>query len=373
MTPTILRFAATSLFVFVSGLLASAGAHEIRPAIADLYLEQGELRLEIRLNLEAIVADIEPGLANTTESVNAARYEALRAMPPEDLLAAFDKAAFANSIFAVLDGTPLPIEVVETSAGPVGDIALLRDSSVTLRADLPASGGLTVGWDAGFGPLVLRLMNEGSDYSVYLEPGMTTDMLPVDGAIQQSFGEVFLGYISVGFKHILPLGIDHVLFVIGLFLLSTRFSPLLWQISAFTVAHTITLALGLFGVVQVSAAIVEPLIALSIAYVAIENVIFSKLTRWRPALIFGFGLLHGLGFAGVLQEFGLSEGNEVAGLLGFNVGVEIGQITVVALCFLAVGIWFGRKPWYRAAITIPASLAIAIMGLYWFVERTFLA
>ncbi|MEX0969691.1 MAG: HupE/UreJ family protein [Paracoccaceae bacterium] len=373
MTATILRMFAASLCVFVSGVFAAASAHEIRPAIADLYLEQGELRLEIRLNLEAIIAGIEPGLDDTAESANAARYDALRAMPPAALLAAFDEATFANNIYAMLDGTPLPVHVVDVTADPVGDIELLRNAAISLRADLPAGAAVTVGWDASFGPLVLRLLNEGSDYSVFLEPGMVTDALPVNGIVQQSFGAVFGNYIIVGFDHILPKGLDHVLFVIGLFLLSTRLAPLLWQISAFTLAHTITLALGLFGVVQVSPAIVEPLIALSIAYVAIENVIFNKLTRWRPALIFAFGLLHGLGFAGVLQEFGLSEGNEVAGLIGFNIGVELGQITVVALCFIAVGFWFGRKPWYRAAITIPASLAIAVVGLYWFVERAFLA
>jgi len=75
----------------------------------------------------------------------------------------------------------------------------------------------------------------------------------------------------------------------------------------------------------------------------------------------------------VLHEFGLTEGGEVAGLIGFNIGVELGQISVVLGCFLLVGFWFGRKPWYRAAITIPASLAVAAVGIYWFVERAFLA
>jgi hypothetical protein len=358
-----------SLLVFVN----MAAAHEIRPAIADLYLDPGELRLEIRLNLEAVIAEIEPGLADTADSANAERYDALRKMEPDQLLSAFDRTKFASEIAARLGGAPLSLEVVDATAAPIGDIDLLRDSSVTLRADLPSDGTLTLGWAPALGPLVLRLMNEGSDYSVFLEPGMTSDELPVTGAVSQSFGAVFLNYIAVGFDHIVPKGLDHVLFVVGLFLLSTRLSPLLWQISAFTAAHTITLALGLFNVVQVSPAIVEPLIALSIAYVAIENVFFSGLTRWRPALIFAFGLLHGLGFAGVLKEFGLSRGNEVAGLIGFNIGVELGQITVVIGCFLLVGLWFGRKPWYRAAITIPASLAVAAIGLYWFVERAILA
>ena len=160
--------------------------------------------------------------------------------------------------------------------------------------------------------------------------------------------------------------------MLGLFFLSTRLGPLLWQISAFTVAHTITLALGALGWVSVPAGIVEPLIAASITYVAVENVLTSRLHSWRPVVVFCFGLLHGLGFASVLEEFGLPQGQFIPALLGFNVGVELGQLTVIALAFLAVGYWFGGKPWYRRAIAVPASLVIAAVGGWWFVERAFL-
>jgi hypothetical protein len=142
------------------------------------------------------------------------------------------------------------------------------------------------------------------------------------------------------------------------------------QISAFTVAHTVTLALGLFGVVRIAPELVEPLIALSIVYVALENVLFSKMTPWRPALVFGFGLLHGLGFAGVLSEFGLPEGQYVVGLIAFNIGVELGQLAVVAACFLLFGLWFGGREWYRMRIVYPASLAIGGYAMAWFIERS---
>ena len=94
--------------------------------------------------------------------------------------------------------------------------------------------------------------------------------------------------------------------------------------------------------------------------------------RWRPALIFGFGLLHGLGFASVLGELGLQPGSFLISLIGFNIGVEIGQLAVIAAAFLAVGLWFGRKPWYRQRIAIPASAVIGLVGAWWFVERVFL-
>jgi hypothetical protein len=129
------------------------------------------------------------------------------------------------------------------------------------------------------------------------------------------------------------------------------------------------LALGIYGVVSVPAAIVEPLIAASIIFVAVENLFTDRLHRWRPVAVFGFGLLHGLGFAGVLSDVGLPRAQFVTGLIGFNVGVELGQLAVIAACFLGVGLWFRHRHWYRRAVAMPASLAVAVVAAYWFVER----
>jgi hypothetical protein len=150
-----------------------------------------------------------------------------------------------------------------------------------------------------------------------------------------------------------------------------RLRPLLWQVTAFTLAHTVSLALATLKIVAVPAEIVEPLIAASIVYVAVENILWQKLTPWRPLVVFGFGLLHGLGFASVLGEVGLDPARFLTGLIGFNIGVELGQLAVILGAFLVVGFWFGTRPWYRRAIQIPASVAIALTGGYWFVERTF--
>jgi hypothetical protein len=177
-------------------------------------------------------------------------------------------------------------------------------------------------------------------------------------------------YIYQGFVHILPQGLDHILFVLALFLLATKTSTLLWQVSAFTLAHTITLALGIFGIINLPSSIVEPLIALSIAYVAIENIFYHKLTKWRLPIIFAFGLLHGLGFAAVLVELGLPKSEYISSLISFNIGVEFGQITVIALALLATR-WFAKKPQYRQYVVIPLSVLIAVIAIYWFIERTF--
>jgi hypothetical protein len=180
--------------------------------------------------------------------------------------------------------------------------------------------------------------------------------------------EIARQYLWLGYTHILPKGLDHILFVLGIFLLSPRWRTMLLQVTAFTVAHSITLGLSIYGLVSLPSRIVEPLIALSIAYVAMENLVTRELKPWRVALVFTFGLLHGLGFAGVLRELGLPREEFLTALLTFNLGVEGGQLTVIAAALLAVAP-FMKQGWYRQRVVIPASIAIAAIGLYWTLVR----
>lgn len=177
-------------------------------------------------------------------------------------------------------------------------------------------------------------------------------------------------FLHQGFIHILPLGLDHIAFVLGLFLYSARWKPLLGQVTGFTLAHSLTLGLALYGLVALPARWVEVLIAASIVYVAFENLLGRESGRWRFAAVFGFGLLHGLGFAGALMDLQLTRGELLPGLLGFNVGVELGQIAVLALAWLAVG-WMRHRSGYRRYVVVPGSLLIGLIGLYWVVERVF--
>lgn len=185
-------------------------------------------------------------------------------------------------------------------------------------------------------------------------------------------GAIFLRFIGIGFSHILPLGFDHVLFVLGLFFFATRLRPLLAQITAFTAAHSLTLGLSLSGAITLPARVVEPLIALSIAVVALENLFARRMRTSRWLIVFAFGLVHGLGFAGALREFGLPPGTFWSTLLGFNLGVEAGQLAVVSTAYAALG-WFWGRPWYYRRVTVPASAAIALVALFWFFERIFAA
>ena len=180
-------------------------------------------------------------------------------------------------------------------------------------------------------------------------------------------------YIPIGFDHVVPDGLDHILFVVGLFLLSPKLSTLLWQVTAFTLAHSVTLIAGTLGAISVPASIVEPLIAASIVFIAVENIFFATLNPWRTAIVFAFGLLHGLGFASVLAEFGLPAGQYIPALIGFNLGVEFGQLSVIAFAFVLLALPFGRSPYYRSRISIPISSIIAIIGVWWVLERTVLS
>lgn len=183
--------------------------------------------------------------------------------------------------------------------------------------------------------------------------------------------ETFGLYIKIGVQHILPGGLDHILFVLAMFFSTRRLRPLLIQISAFTVAHTITLGLVAAGVFAPPASIVEPLIAATIAFVALENLVFKDMTRWRPLVVFAFGLIHGMGFAGFFGSLGLPDGQFWSALIGFNIGVEIGQLSVIALAALLLWPLRARisDTLYRRAIVWPASGLIGLVGAYWAVER----
>ena len=372
---TVMRFVVLSTLVLIT-FAQVAQAHEIRPAIAEVELTEDRIVLNMRLTAEALLAGIDlEGIADTDEAPEAEKYDTLRAEPGSIVAGKFRNAwsSLRNGVMVQAGDETILLDLDRISTDEIGDVELPRDTNVVLTAPLPRDGSdIRIGWIAENGPLIVRQAEGGDDaYAGYLENGALSEPLPRAGAATESASSVLLRYIFVGFDHIIPKGLDHILFVLGLFFLTTRVGPLLTQITTFTVAHTITLALAATGTVSVSPALVEPLIAASIVYVAVENIMTRRMMPWRPVIIFAFGLLHGLGFASVLGEFGFAPGRFVSALVGFNIGVEVGQLTVIAIAFLTVGIWFGRKPWYRKFISIPGSVAIAAIGAYWAVERAF--
>jgi hypothetical protein len=195
---------------------------------------------------------------------------------------------------------------------------------------------------------------------------------PVVGELEKmSKSSAALVYLGLGYKHILPLGFDHILFILSLFLLSPKLKPVLWQATAFTIAHSVTLGLTMYHVIIPPSRIVEPVIALSIMYVALENIFSPKLKTSRIGVVFLFGLVHGMGFASALGHLGLPKDSYLIGLVMFNLGVELGQVTVILVAYFLLAKWFGDKPYYRKRIVIPLSVIISVIAFYWTIQRLF--
>jgi phospholipase/carboxylesterase len=347
-------------------------AHDF--AITDvlvLFKTDGTYQIDMTVDADALAL----GVAPTTDSAEVAA--ALQALSPAEFEVAVERARqtlLRRVRIRFDDKEPTPQIVFPEVEAPLAERTLPTVLGITARfvGRVPPSASVfTFGCSRAFSMVQLTILDQATTSGTrqMLREGVDCSPYALGQPPQRPRrAEVIARYVVLGFEHILPRGLDHMLFVLGLFLLSPRLRPLLWQITAFTVAHSVTLVLSMSGVVALPSRAVESLIALSIAYVALENVATSELKPWRPLLVFGFGLLHGLGFAGVLRELGLPEGEFVSALVAFNVGVELGQLAVVGLALAAVG-WMQRRPWYRRFVVIPLSLLIAAVGLYWSVQR----
>lgn len=182
-------------------------------------------------------------------------------------------------------------------------------------------------------------------------------------------------FMEFGFQHILPQGMDHVLFVAALYMNARNWPSLFLQVTTFTLAHTVTLALASTGLVAAPLEIIEPLIAVSIVVLAIEAIIFKDGTAWRLPVIFAFGLLHGLGFGSVMKVY-LESADLSAGLVGITLGVELGHLTVLLATGLAAFLVrlllkaVNRPALYRPVFVVPVAAVIAATGLFWTLQRT---
>ena len=351
-------------------------AHELRPAVAKVEVSETELKIELLVAIETLLAGIDlTEILDTDEAPEAAIYDTLRGL---------DDDALAENVWAewpqlstefIMEGAEA-LRLVNVEVIPEPDMELTRDTKLFMITKLSeGSAPVRFGWTAKNGGLVVR-HGEGDDaYAGFLEGGELSLPLPRSGAVEESGTAVFWRFVIEGFEHIIPKGLDHILFVFGLFLFSLSWRPLLSQITAFTVAHTVTLGLTTLSIVKIPAAqiwLVEALIAVSITYVAIENIWRPKLGWWRVVVVFSFGLLHGIGFASVLGDLGLAQGQFVLSLIAFNIGVEGGQLAVIAIGFITLALPFGKSHSYRSYVVIPGSIAIALVGGWWAFERIFL-
>lgn len=348
---------------------ALALAHEMPIGKADLHARaNGELTLDWELDL------VSYAMGNTLDVTAAElrkQYNELSAEQKQEKLNA--AARQLNNLLKVHSGQKKI--VFQEAVGPSAE-----ELSRLIEEGKPGHGAIAFRGAAAEGAVRFRFPREAGPVvlTVFTGKNPLFQQLLLSG---EESPEIALGvaaaadpfmtawrYLILGFEHILPLGLDHILFVLGLFLLNPALRPLLQQITTFTIAHSITLGLSMTGVFSLPGEIVEPIIALSIVFVAAENILVKNLHPWRLMVVFLFGLVHGLGFAGVLQELGVPREQFATALISFNVGVEFGQLAVIALALLVTG-WSLKRQWYRPRLAIPASVLIACVGAYWTAER----
>ena len=356
-------------------------ADVVKPALIEISVfSEGRFRVEIRASIEALLTGINGQYRDTTEAPTAEEYDRLRVLEANELAAAFEpfRARMLDAIDLRFDGEKGAARITQVDIPVPGYTKVPRISLIVLEGRVPSGAEqLTWYYPSAFGDNAVRVRqvdeeNEKWHWSAWQwiredrpsEPFALTEVFNPPGIT-----DIALEYTRAGFDHIVPRGMDHILFVVGLFLFSARLRPLLWQVTMFTVAHSITLGLAMADVLTLPARIVEPLIALSIAYVGVENLWHRRLHKGRLLLVFAFGLLHGIGFASMLSDFGMPDDAFFTALIGFNVGVELGQLAILATAYLAVGLWFGRQSYYRPLIVVPGSLLIAVIGAVWTWER----
>ena len=360
------------LILLSFGYVSTLQAHEMKPAIVQLDIqEKGDFILTLKVNIEALMSNISTNHSNTDDSPSADIYNKLRSASSESIKQQFSNflGEYQQSLLIKVNNKRVNLNFRSIQVPKIGDIRLSRESLISFSGRLPKTAQqLTWQYPKKYGDNVFKLyQNKKSIINLWLTDGKQTQPLALKTV---NSSQDMLDYLWLGFLHILPKGLDHILFILGLFLLSTQFKPLFFQVTSFTVAHTITLGLSMYGMITLPSFWVEPLIALSIVYIAAENILVKNISRWRLLVVFCFGLLHGLGFASVLSEIGLNQSQFLASLLSFNLGVELGQLFIILLAYVLIGHWFKDKTWYRPYIIIPASIAIALMGLYWLYERT---
>lgn len=341
-----------------------AAAHWADLAVAEIVVEPAETVMTLTFPT-ALVSGVDEDRNGSLDAAEVRRHV--------DVL----EAAFASRI-RFDDGALAGAMRVEPAAAPsaqAGDtVAPGTHSTVRLIyswprpiASLHIAYGLFVP-GVSTASCLATIVYAGQVQSVVFTPKSPELTFPLGGGV---IWRQISSFLLLGIEHILT-GYDHVLFLIALLMLGGGLRDLLKTVTAFTAAHSVTLSLAALHVVTLPTRLVESLIALSIAYVAIENILRRpQVLRWRWRIAFGFGLVHGLGFASILEELALPRATLAASLVSFNVGVEMGQIAVVTVAFLTLRA-LQRASW-NLTLRRWVSAAVAAAGLFWFVQRAFLS
>ena len=362
-------------FIFISFQTQS---HEIKPAVVDVIISDGSVSIELVMNAETVLAEVDASTyQDTNNAPESLKYDNFRALSDERLIEFINDQSikFINKIkIADLSG-PLNLQLVDIFIFPEGNLEIPRETTLKFISETN-NENITLQFDKFMGDVVIRQFNDDTKetvkYASYLKPAEISE--PLLNTTSSSLLQTSIEYLVLGIEHIVPKGLDHILFVIGIFFYSLKLKSLIGQVTMFTIAHSLTLILASLNIIYIPAFIIEPLIALSISYIAFENILQKKLSLnsslARYIIIFIFGLIHGLGFAFVLGDIGLNASQFILSLVSFNLGVEIAQIGIIIILFLIMTVP-SRQPWYSNYIQYPISAIIGLIGLYWFIERIF--
>ena len=374
-----IKFIKLYLFIIISIFFCNSSiAHEIKPSIADFTYDENYLNIEVRLNAELILSNIDASnISNTNSSPLTEIYDRYRLLDKKDLENSILESwkDISSNIDIKINNKLKTIDLIKIETQDVKNFEISRDTLIYFRVLLnQKSEHFTFQWIKNYGPIILRENNdlklEDDLVTEYLQSGTESDPIFFKENNIRSMFTSFTKFLVLGIQHIIPKGLDHILFIFGLFLFSSSLNKLIKQITIFTIAHSITLIFVSLSLIKINPQIVEPIIALSIVYVGLENIFKNYIKEYmRYVVILFFGLLHGLGFALVLSDIGYRSSKLFLNLISFNIGIEVAQISIILFLYLLIAIKFAKNKYYRIAFQIPSSILIASIGLYWFIER----
>ena len=368
-----------SLLMIMTILMSSTSVSDvIKPVLSELSIhENNKIVLVIDLSVEAAMTNIGSQFKDTTKSPNSDEYDRLRSLQPDILLSEFTKyrKVFDESLILIMNREKIVLTPSKTKIDIVGYKKRPRKSVLTYTATTkhPPS---TIEWkyDKTYGDTAFRWqVYKENEYNWnqwnWIKAGESIVIDDTGFSPIQTTTDRAKQFIEIGFAHVIPMGLDHILFIVGMALSTLLWRRLIKLVTIFTVAHTITIALAMLDIVNIPPSIVEPLIALSIAYIAIENLVLSSNHRREEVVVLIFGLIHGMGFASMLREFKMTTENFLPTLVGFNVGVELAQLLIVStVLIITISANSISKKLSKVVIIVP-SILIAVTGLYMTVTR----
>ena len=364
--------------IFINFFSTVSISHEIKPSIVDFTYDENFLNIKIRLNAELILSNIDASkISNTGSSSLSDIYDKLRVLNKIELENLFKSSwqEVSTNIDIKINNETKKINLINIEVEDIKNFEISRDTYIYLQVLLNNNSEyFTFSWIKKYGPIILRENNndklEDELFTEYLQSGIESNQFSFNEKNFKKTLNSFINFFLLGVKHIIPKGLDHILFIFGLFLFSSSLKKLITQITIFTIAHSITLVFVSLSLMKISPQIVEPIIALSIVYVGIENIFKNYVKEYlRYVVILFFGLLHGLGFALVLSDIGYRSKDLFINLISFNIGIEVAQISLVLVLYLIIALNFAKSKNYRIFFQVPSSILISSIGLYWFFER----